>query len=156
MVSEEDLPPLVLRDAGAEALRLAVVVSAARGVLSPTDLAALDLALRPADKSWGPWTEDAAEAAALSLLPSLAALSLSRGSGNPPSPPPGASSWRATHRRAHHALGRGAQGGHAAGEGKRVESAGKHPSLGFVGSPGLSSRTDPPPSGVHRCNYVSE
>ena len=103
MVSEEDLPPLVLRDAGAEALRLAVVVSAARGVLSPTDLAALDLALRPADKSWGPWTEDAAEAAALSLLPSLAALSLSRGSGNPPSPPPGASSWRATHRRAHHA-----------------------------------------------------
>ena len=89
----------------AEAIRLAVVRSAAVGVLSPLDLAALDIALRPAmPSSSSSLREDAAEAAARGHLPSLHDSSAVAGAvdaAGRPRPPRGATSWTAVHRRAY-------------------------------------------------------
>ena len=87
----ESPPALAVGDGAA--LRLAVVLSAARGALSPVDLAATERAFCSLGLA-----EDAAEAAVRASLPRLADPTVR---GDPTTVPFGATSWRAVHRRAH-------------------------------------------------------
>ena len=86
-------PPPALAVGDGAALRLAVVLSAARGALSPVDLAATERAFCSLGLA-----EDAAEAAVRASLPRLADPTVR---GDPTTVPFGATSWRAVHRRAH-------------------------------------------------------
>ena len=87
----ESPPALAVGDGAA--LRLAVVLSAARGARSPVDLAATERAFCSLGLA-----EDAAEAAVRASLPRLADPTVR---GDPTTVPFGATSWRAVHRRAH-------------------------------------------------------
>lgn len=86
-------PPPALAVGDGAALRLAVVLSAAKGALSPVDLAAVERAFC----TFG-LAEDAAEAAVRASLPLLADPTTR---DDPTAVPFGATSWRAVHRRAH-------------------------------------------------------
>ena len=76
-----------------EAVRLAVVLSAAAGALTPRDLAAAEVALVLPGLA-----EAASEARVRAILPALADA---RPGADPTRPPRGASSWRAVYRRVH-------------------------------------------------------
>lgn len=75
-----------------DALRLAVVIAASGGLLSPLDLAAVDIAY-PGRQ----WAEEAAEAAVRGAMPNVAGTNGS----DPTAPPFDATSWKALHRRMH-------------------------------------------------------
>ena len=81
-----------------EVLRLAVTLAAARGLLSPVDLAAVDVAARPAmGRGARSLAESASESAVRASLPFL----VDPAAADPTAPPRGAESWSAVHRRCH-------------------------------------------------------
>jgi alpha-tubulin suppressor-like RCC1 family protein len=92
--SSRKLAELNLVESDDAALRLAVVLAASVGDLSPLDLAAFALAF-PGRHAWA---EEAAEAAVRGTLPKLVDA---HKAWNPIAPPFNATSWRAVHRRAH-------------------------------------------------------
>jgi alpha-tubulin suppressor-like RCC1 family protein len=92
--SSRKMAELNLVESDDAALRLAVVLAASVGDLSPLDLAAFALAF-PGRHAWA---EEAAEAAVRGTLPKLVDA---HNALNPTAPPFNATSWRAVHRRAH-------------------------------------------------------
>lgn len=96
MAPEEDAPAISVGDG--EALRLAVTLAAASGLLSPLDLAAVDVAARPAmGVGARSLAESASESAVRSSLPHL----VDPHCADPTAPPRGVESWSAVHRRCH-------------------------------------------------------
>ena len=96
MDGESPSPAISVGDG--EVLRLAVTLAAARGLLSPVDLAAVDVAARPA---WGAGARSLAESASESAVRASLPFLVDPAAADPTAPPRGAESWSAIHRRCH-------------------------------------------------------
>ena len=144
MAPEEDAPAISVGDG--EALRLAVTLAAASGLLSPLDLAAVDVAARPAmGVGARSLAESASESAVRSSLPHL----VDPQCADPTAPPRGAESWSAVHRRCHRPDATLAMGAEVA---CRVDARGKlwtwgvDVGHGVLGDGGQSDEEDAPTS----------
>ena len=144
MAPEEDAPAISVGDG--EALRLAVTLAAASGLLSPLDLAAVDVAARPAmGRGARSLAESASESAVRSSLPHL----VDPHCADPTAPPRGVESWSAVHRRCHRPDATLAMGAEVA---CRVDARGKlwtwgvDVGHGVLGDGGQSDEEDAPTS----------
>ena len=96
-----DSPSPAISVGDGEVLRLAVTLAAARGLLSPVDLAAVDVAARPA---WGAGARSLAETASESAVRASLPFLVDPAAADPTAPPRGAESWSAIHRNCNPAL----------------------------------------------------
>lgn len=126
-----------------EVLRLAVTLAAARGLLSPVDLAAVDVAARPAlGHGARSLAESASESAVRASLPFLVDPA-----ADPTAPPRGAESWSAVHRRCHRpdaTLGMGAEMACRVDARGRLWTWGVDVGHGMLGDGGQSDEDDAP------------